>query len=308
MLLILIGGLVFVAAAFAAMAAVMESQSRTMSNRFAQLAAGVAVDEVPEAVRGSFRERVLSPLFQRLNAFAMRLTPKASAKAMALRLERAGQPWGLNLGTWTLVQGAGLLVGIAGCLVVLKTTHLDPPLRIAVGLAIAGVGLIAPGHILDSQAKARQSVIRRALPDVIDLLVVSVEAGLGLDASVQEVIARRKGPLLDEFARVLAEIRVGKTRRAAWQEMATRVDILELKVFVAALIQAEELGSSIAGVMRGQADALRTRRSLAVREVAAMLPVKMLFPLVFFIFPGIFVVILGPGVVNIMDTFGRIGF
>ena len=138
--------------------------------------------------------------------------------------------------------------------------------------------------------------------------MVSVEAGLGLDASVQEVIARRKGPLLDEFARVLAEIRVGKARRAAWQEMATRVDILELKVFVAALVQAEELGSSIAGVMRGQADALRSRRSLAVREVAAMLPVKMLFPLVFFIFPGIFVVILGPGVVNIMDTFGRIGF
>jgi len=305
---ILIGGLVFVSATFAAMAAVMENQSRTMSSRFAQVAAGVAADDVPEAVRGSFRERVLSPLLQRLNAFALRLTPKASTKAITLRLERAGQPWGLNPGSWTLVQLAGLLVGIAGCLWVLKGTHFDASLRLALGLMVAGGGIIAPGHILDSQAKARQFMIRRALPDVIDLLVVSVEAGLGLDASVQEVIARRKGPLLDEFARVLAEIRVGKARRAAWQEMATRVDILELKVFVAALVQAEELGSSIAGVMRGQADALRSRRSLAVREVAAMLPVKMLFPLVFFIFPGIFVVILGPGVVNIMDTFGRIGF
>jgi tight adherence protein C len=165
-----------------------------------------------------------------------------------------------------------------------------------------------PSHMLDGRIKQRQLAIRRALPDVIDLLVVSVEAGLGLDGAMQEVLTRRRGPLLDEFARVLAEVRVGKPRRKAWQEMAERGDTLELKVFVAAIVQAEELGASIAGVMRGQSESLRMRRSLSVREVAAVLPIKMLFPLIFFIFPSMFVVILGPGMITLFTTFKSIGF
>lgn len=307
-MVMLIGGLVFLSIAFGAMAFVLEAQTKRMSGQFAQIARGVVNEDDHEQVRGSFYQRVIAPLVARFTTAVQRMTPKASSQAIALRLERSGRPWGLNPGMWTVVRMVVAVGAAAGALATLKFAPIIPAYRLCAAMFVLVFGVIGPGYVLDVKTKQRQSKIRRALPDVIDLLVVSVEAGLGLDASVQEVIARRRGPLLDELARVLAEIRVGKSRRGAWQEMAARVDILELKVFVAALVQAEELGASIAGVMQGQAEALRVRRSLSVRELAAMLPVKMLFPLVFFIFPGVFVVILGPGVISIMETFTRIGF
>lgn len=307
-MVLLITLLTFAAVVFGTFAVVLEAQSKRMSDRFTTVASRVIEDDEPEALRGSLRDRVFQPMLERVNAWAMKLTPAQTVKETALRLDRAGRPFGLNPATWTLVRMTGTILGVGGALVVLRLAHSQGPLRVLAALTVSAVGALGPSYYLDHRAKQRQAAIRRALPDVIDLLVVSVEAGLGLDAALSEVIARRKGPLLDEFARVLAEVRVGKPRRRAWQEMAERADCLELKVFSAALVQAEELGASIAGVLRGQSEALRMRRSLSVREVAAVLPVKMLFPLVFFIFPGMFVVILGPGMINMMQTFGQVGF
>ncbi len=307
-MLIVIGACVFLTIAFMGMAFAMERQSRRMSGRFSAVAAGLVDDDVPQAVCGTFKERVIAPILAKLNGVAVRMTPKASVATVNARIDRAGKPWGFNAATWTLLRSAAAVGAVGAGMIVMRTVPLSGPLRVCAGASICFGGLIGPSYLLDMKIKQRQLDMRRSLPDVIDLLVVSVEAGLGLDAAVTEVIRRRRGALLDEFARVLAEIRVGKSRRSAWQAMATRGDILELKVFVAALVQAEELGASIAGVLRGQADALRVRRSLMVREVAAMLPVKMLFPLIFFIFPGVFVVILGPGFISIVDTFSAIGF
>jgi tight adherence protein C len=307
-MVVLITLLTFAAVVFGTFAVVLETQSKRMSDRFTTVASRVIEEDDDQVLRGSLRERVFDPMLQRLNAWAVKLTPAQSVKQTALRLDRAGRPFGLTPATWTLVKTAGMLFSVIGALAVLRFGHLHGPLGVLAALAVAACGALGPSYYLDYCTKVRQAAIRRALPDVIDLLVVSVEAGLGLDAALSEVIARRKGPLLDEFARVLAEVRVGKPRRRAWQDMAERTDCLELKVFTAALVQAEELGASIAGVLRGQSEALRMRRGLSVREVAAVLPVKMLFPLVFFIFPGMFVVILGPGMINMMQSFGQIGF
>jgi tight adherence protein C len=298
----------FAAVVFATLAVALEAQSKRMSDRFTTVASRVIEEDEPETLRGSLRERVFQPMLDKLSAWATKLTPSQSAKQTALRLDRAGRPLGLTPATWTLVKTAGTALGVGGALVVIRLAPFQGSPKVLVALTVAALGSLGPSYYLDYRAKQRQMAIRRALPDVIDLLVVSVEAGLGLDAAISEVISRRKGPLLDEFARVLAEVRVGKPRRRAWQDMAERGDALELKVFSAALVQAEELGASIAGVLRGQSEALRMRRSLTVREVAAVLPVKMLFPLVFFIFPGMFVVILGPGMISMMDAFGQVGF
>ena len=308
MIVIGIAACIFLAASFAVMAFVIEAHSRKMSDRFTVVAASVMEDETPEILKRSLRERIFQPMLDRLNEFASRLTPTSSVRAANLRIERAGKPWGLTASTWSLLRTGCIILGGVGAFLAHTRLPLSGLASICVTGAIAGAGLFLPSFMLDNKIKQRQMAVRRALPDVIDLLVVSVEAGLGLDAAVHEVINRRSGPLLDEFQRVLAEIQVGQARRVAWQQLAQRVDVLELKVFVAALVQAEELGASVAGVLRNQSEALRVRRSLSVREVAAMLPVKMLFPLIFFIFPGVFVVILGPGVITMMDSFREIGF
>jgi len=175
-------------------------------------------------------------------------------------------------------------------------------------LCIVGAAAVGPGLVIDRIAARRREAIRASLADVIDLLVVSVEAGMGLDAAVQEVIRREQGPLMEELRVVLGEIRLGKRRRDAWRCMAERVDLTELSIFVSALCQADQIGASIAGVLRTQSETMRVRRSLALREAAAKIPVKMLFPLVFFIFPAMFVVMLGPGVIKMIHTFKAIGF
>jgi tight adherence protein C len=143
-------------------------------------------------------------------------------------------------------------------------------------------------------------MIRRSLADCLDLLVVCTEAGLGFDGALAKVVDRMSGPLSDEFRKVLQDMSVGRTRVEALRAMAARVGLPELISFVAAIHQADLLGVSIAHVLRVQADSLRTQRNLRARETAAKLPVKLLFPLVFFIFPAIFVVVLSPGAIQII--------
>ncbi|MDQ2800409.1 MAG: type II secretion system F family protein, partial [Armatimonadota bacterium] len=141
---------------------------------------------------------------------------------------------------------------------------------------------------------------RRALPEVIDLLVVSVEAGMGLDGAMAKVTEKMRGPLADEMARARHEMRLGKTRGQALRDMAARLDMGEVKTFVAAVYQADQLGTSIARVLRAQSQMARAARVQRVREQAAKLPVTMLFPLVVFVFPAIFVVLLGPSLLRLM--------
>jgi len=186
-------------------------------------------------------------------------------------------------------------------------TNASPMMHMLVPLLAVFMVSMMPDYMLQNKIKARQTLIRKALPDTLDLLVVSAEAGMGLDSALAEVVQRKGGPLSDEFERALIEIRLGKRRREAWQDMAERVQVEELSALVAALYQAEELGVSVAKALRAHGDGLRSRRSMKIREAAATLGTKMLFPLIFCIFPGLFVIIMGPGILQMKSVFSAMG-
>lgn len=172
---------------------------------------------------------------------------------------------------------------------------------------VIGIGIWLPDIVLQRIIEGRQAAIRRALADALDFLVVSVEAGIGLEGAIQRVVQRSRGPLPDELRRVLEQVRLGRSRADALRDMGQRTQVQELMSFVAAIQQAETMGVSIAKVLRTQAEAVRRRRAERAREAAAKLPVKLLFPLVFFIFPALFVVILGPAAIRFADLFRVLG-
>ena len=163
--------------------------------------------------------------------------------------------------------------------------------------------MIAPDFVLNMKIRSRRETIRAELPDALDLLAVSVEAGLGFDGAVTKLTEHMDGPLIDEFALMLSEIRVGETRSVALRKMAERVDAVEVSNFVRAVVQAEQLGISLGRILRVQANDTRNRRQAAAEEKAMKAPIKMLFPTVFFIFPAMFIIILGPAMLHILTVF-----
>ncbi|MBC7287435.1 MAG: type II secretion system F family protein [Armatimonadetes bacterium] len=223
-------------------------------------------------------------------------------------LDKAGYPGRLTAEQFMAVRGMTLVAAAVLGLWVALLWQAPALVRFCVFIGLVIIGEVAPQYALDVYIRQRQAQIRKSLPDIMDLLVVSTEAGVGLDAAVQEVTKRRKGPLAWEFQRLLSELRFGKPRAQAWEDLANRVGIEEVRLFVTALLQAEQLGVSIAKTLRTQADALRSRRRTKIRIVAATMSVKMLFPLIFFIFPALLVVVLGPAVVSIMSNLKAAGF
>ena len=257
----------------------------------------------------SIGQRLIVPGLQRVRDQVMKLAPSQAVATAREKLDRSGSPSGLTVGSFLTLRFISLIGGLiaAGTLFVLWPTPVLLHRFFGSGL-LALLGILGPDYYLDLKIKGRQYTIRKSLPDVIDLLVVSAEAGTGLDGALAVVIKRKEGPLVDEFNRVLAEMRLGKSRQQAWHDMASRVDLDELRMLVAALRQAEQLGVSIAKTLRTQAGSLRTQRSLRVRQIAASLSIKMLFPLIFFILPALFIAVLGPGLISIMSGFKELGW
>ncbi len=251
---------------------------------------------------GSFRARVTAPLLAPLGALLQKCTPAGAIEQLELKLDRAGRPGGMGARHFIALRfvfALGAMGVTAACFMIVPASGW---IRL-VGAGLIGlIALLLPDYWLQSRINARALSIRKALPDGLDILVACSEAGLGLDQSLQELISRRPGPLSEEFGRVLKEVNLGKPRQEAWRNLARRVGIDDLQGFAAAIYQAEELGTSIAGTLRVQAQTIRTRRTLYVREMARKLPIKMLFPLIFFIFPSLFVVVLGPAAVQIYRT------
>jgi len=166
------------------------------------------------------------------------------------------------------------------------------------------LGWIAPGYVVGARARKRRDEVQAALPDALDLLAVSVEAGLGFDAAISKLTDHMHGPLIDEFGLALTEMRVGEARQDALKKLSARVDSPELSAFVRAIIQADQLGISLGRILRVQAVDTRLKRQAAAEEKAMKAPIKMLFPTVIFVFPAMFVVVLGPALISLSKVFG----
>ncbi|MBC7084395.1 MAG: type II secretion system F family protein [Bacillota bacterium] len=249
-------------------------------------------------------ERLFGPVVQFINNLIISVTPKHVVDAVREKLDVTGNPWNMTPGDYILMRVITLViipVAVFGL-----TLGIGRSTAVMLAFVAAALGWLVPEMMMQSKKKEREKQIRKSLPDVLDLLTVSVEAGLGFDAALAKVVERKKGPLADEFALLLQEIRMGKPRRDALREVAERVKIDDITSFIASVIQADQLGVSIANILRIQSAQVRTKRRQQAEEAGMKAPIKMLFPLIFFIFPTLFVVLLGPAIIQVATTF--VGF
>jgi tight adherence protein C len=248
-------------------------------------------------------DRTLRPLMRRLSGIGTRLTSRERVGRTELRLAEAGYPYGLRtidfmgLKVVAAITVSGLVFLVLG--VALGSSGIQT--LIFAGIAVVA-GFFLPDYWLITRIKARQKAILLAIPDVLDLLTISVKAGLGFDSALGKVVEKTEGPLTDEFRRALAEVRIGKPRREALKEMVGRTNVPALTNFIGAIVQAEQLGVAIANVLEVQSEQLRIERRQRAEEMAAKAPIKMLFPLVGCIFPSMFIVILGPALILIVNN------
>lgn len=250
-----------------------------------------------------FTERVLRPLIRSMAATISRFTPQQVLENQRALLEAAGNPNDWTPADFLGVRGLAAIVlgALPGILLFLSGASLIRVVGFSVGFAL--LGFLLPGIWINRKIQDRRKVILKTLPDALDLMTISVEAGLGFDQAMSKVAEKwGDNELAKEFNRVITEIRLGKTRREALRDLAERTQVDEIRGFVAAVIQADQLGVSIAKVLRTQSEQMRIRRRQRAEEQAQQASIKMLFPLVFLIFPAIFIVLLGPAVPRIMDA------
>jgi tight adherence protein C len=253
--------------------------------------------------RRSVNDRVFGPLAGRLAAVTMKLMPKTNPDDVANRLLAAGLARSLAPQTYLAMKTGFAGLFIAFGLFLAATGAMPPLFGLMIGLMGAAIGFIAPDFVINSRIRGRRDTMRSELPNCLDLLCVSVEAGLGFDQALVKLNERMEGPLVDEFALVLHEMRIGQSRSAALKNLSDRVEAPEVAQFARAIIQADQLGISLSRILRVQSQDMRLRRQLSAEEKAMKAPVKMLFPTVIFIFPSMFVVALGPAALNLMKTF-----
>ena len=268
------------------------------------VATGASAGDVPaEAVASPVGAPVraeLAPLYKRFGTFAAKLTPAGYARRLQRRLDLAGNPRDWAADRVLALKGIGLAVGaILGFLFGTR----EGAGVVVIVLVAAAIGFFLPDIWIGNLGQRRQQLIQNGLPDAIDMMTVCVEAGLGFDSALARVALNLDGPVAGEFARVLQEMQFGKSRAEALRSMVDRTDVSELRTFVSSLIQSAELGISIGDVLRAQAGEMRIKRRQRAEERAQKLPVKILLPLVFCILPCVFIVVLGPAVINIVHTF-----
>ena len=252
----------------------------------------------------SFFERVFKPLIAR---FSVLFTGKVFTRyqeRLQETLQQAGSPGRLNPGEMLTIKFF-LLAALPLTVFFFVTTSMGVMLKVLIIIISALIGWILPDVYINNLRQKRMALIQKDLPDTLDLLTVSVEAGLGFDAAMAKVVNRFENSLSKEFGRALQEIMVGQSRREALRQINSRTGVEDLQIFINSVIQADQLGIGIANVLRQQSDAIRTRRRQRIEEQAMKAPVKMLLPLVFFIFPSIFIVLLGPAVIQIIEGLSK---
>ena len=253
-----------------------------------------------EVLETGFNERAVAPVVQKIGRFALRFTPQGWGARTNQRLIVAGWHPRIDANSWAAIRVVSLVASVV--LFAVIQGMLPGGQKLLVGGLVLLMGFFGPDAILTRRIEEKRSAIERDLPDVIDLLVISVEAGLGFEAALGRVVQNVPGELSDEFSRMLQETRVGVSRNESMKKLAERTDVDDLNSFILAINQADQFGVSIARMLRVQADELRVRRRQRAQERAFGAPVKMVFPLVFCVFPGLFVVLLGPAAIKIFNT------
>jgi len=241
-----------------------------------------------------FSERVLLPMIRASSSFVSRFTPQRTIENTQHKLELAGNPNNWSAAEFLGIRGLSALLLAALTFMLLMLTDAGITRQLLFGLVMGLLGFFLPSIWLGRRIKGRQDEIIKTLPDALDLLTISVEAGLPFDGAMQRVAEKWDNELSRGFQRLLTEMQVGKSRRDALRDMADRMDVPDVTSFVAALVQADQLGISIAKVLRIQAEQMRIKRRQRAEEKAQQAPIKMLLPMTFLIFPTILIIILGP--------------
>ena len=249
-----------------------------------------------------FRERALEPMKMGLAHGVLKLSPRMSVDKVSRRLMGAGVGRAFSPTTFLASKAVFAICGFLGG-TFLGGVAGSGSLGILLALFFLFIGFMLPDMFISFKARGRREEIRAELPDALDLLAVSVEAGLGFDAAIAKLTEHMEGPLVEEFALSLGEMRIGETRQHALEKMVQRVQAPELASFVRAIIQADQLGISLGRILRVQATDTRNKRQAAAEEKAMKAPIKMLFPTALFIFPSMFLIILGPAFLNFKGIF-----
>jgi tight adherence protein C len=283
---------------------VATTEKKQVNRALATLEAfGAATPEIKKELDQPFNERVVAPLLARFTVVGRKITGKDNSSRIQHRLDVAGNPIG-----WNVDRVLGLkAVGFAGALLfsIALTMFLGfgflPTVIVCVGLSL--VGFVAPNFYIYQKGYDRSEQMQKDLPDALDLLTISVEAGLAFDAALARVAKNTDGPLAAEFARVLQEMNIGMGRTHAMRALGERTHIPELRSFVTAMVQADAFGIPIGQVLRVQSNEMRVKRRQRAEEKAQKVPVKILFPLMFCILPTLFIAVIGPGVITMVQSF-----
>jgi tight adherence protein C len=249
------------------------------------------------------RDRAIAPVLTGLTGLGKRFTPKGYVDDVRKKLVSAGKGDQESIDRFLAIRVITVPLALIGAFVAFTYSPVDGVAKLMLTLLVAALFIIGPDSILNRQVEERQYAIRTKLPDVMDLLVISVEAGLGFEQALDRTVSAVPGPLTEEFSRMLGEVRAGSTRADAMRALDHRTNVPEIRSFVLAILQADTFGVSIGRVLRAQADEMRIKRRQLAQERAQKAPVKMLLPMVFCIFPSLFVIVLGPAAINIAQNF-----
>ena len=263
---------------------------------------GLTISAQTRDIRGSIVNRVIFPTIRRLGNMVGRMTPTSTMDNLRRQLAIAGNPFGLGPREFFGFRILFLLLGVWVAFLFFRRGF--DTLNIIAGLAFILITFLIPVLWLRSRVQKRQDQIRKGLPDALDMLTVCASAGLGFDQSMQRVAEHWTTPIGLEFARVISEMEMGLSRRDALRNMAERLDVTELSSFVSFLLQSEQLGMSISDTLHAQAEQMRIERRFRAQEQAQKIPTRMLFPMVFLIFPALLAIVLGPSLPRLFDIFG----
>jgi tight adherence protein C len=303
MLIVLIVLTLFGSVAATAIAVLSREKASVMETRIQSFRSrNLLKEDLSVDLDVAFSDRILKPSVERIARAATKILPQSSIRDIQQQLLMAGNPMKLN--TFLTFWAATLaLVGVVSLMVFASLSAPFFPHKVAIVGILFLIGYTYPRTWIRSKVKAKQKIVIKALPDALDLITTCVEAGLGLDAALQRVADKSDGPLAEELNKMLRDVSMGKLRREAMTELSERIGVEELTNFINSIIQAEQLGVGIAQVLRVQSDQLRTARRQRAEKSAHEAPIKMLFPLVLFIFPAFLMVILGPAAIRIADAF-----